>query len=173
MSSPTRCISRYRQRRSSRILICNRIMGINRSVILLLLLQLAAGVQGQLRNMAPLLLATQQAEDRLVLIDPAAHRIVWQWSPLTDASIPEERKKWFTLPSDAKASADGKTIYFTCSGGAIGAVDVAHRQLRWYTLSGSNPHSIEPLPDGYVATASSDGNFVKLFATAGAVGYID
>ncbi|HWB93493.1 MAG TPA: DUF6528 family protein, partial [Puia sp.] len=137
----------------------------------LLLVCCSAAIYGQ-----PFLLATEQAQDRLLLIDPTpsvSKHIVWQWSPLTDSTVPEQRKKWFTNPSDAKASADRKTIYFTCSGGAIGAVDIATDRLRWYTWSGSNPHSIEPLDNGFVATASSNGNFVKVFYTAGKTGYID
>lgn len=142
-----------------------------RSTLLVLLGCMSAAVYGQ-----PLLLATEQAQDRFLLIDPspsANQKIVWQWSPLTDNMVPAREKKWFTNPSEAKASADGKTIYFTCSGGAIGAIDVATDRLRWYTFSGSNPHSIEPLDDGYIATASSTGSFVKVFATAGKTGYID
>lgn len=132
-----------------------------------------------------LLLATEQAGQRLVLIDPAralqaadqidpvSKAIVWEWSGMTDSSIPAPQRKWFALPSEIKTSADKKTIYFTCSGGAIGAVDVKSRRLRWYTFSGSNPHSIEPLPDGNVATASSNGNFVKIYFTKGRKGYVD
>lgn len=119
-----------------------------------------------------LLMAAEQAQHRLVLIDPS-NAIVWEWSGMKDTTIPQDRRKWFSLPSEIKASADRKTIFFTCSGGAIGAVDVENRRLRWYTFSGSNPHSIEPLPDGNVATASSNGNFVKVYFTAGRQGYID
>jgi hypothetical protein len=121
----------------------------------------------------PLLLATEQWKDRLMIIDPESREVVWEWIAPDDPDIPAERKKWFTNPSDAKATSDKKTILFSCSGGAVGALDVKTKKLIWYTCSGSNPHSIEPLPDGNVATASSNGNFVKVIPSTGQRGYID
>ena len=108
-----------------------------------------------------------------MIIDPIGKKLVWEWSALKDSHIPDAERSWFRLPSEVKAAEDGKIILFACSGGAIGAVSVSSGELLWYTWSGSNPHSIALLPDGNVATASSNGSFIKIFPVGGRRGYID
>lgn len=59
----------------------------------------------------------------------------------------------------------GDVVLIACSGGYAGVISFPQGEELWHVdLCGNNPHSIEILPDGAVATASSNGNEVRLYA---------
>lgn len=122
---------------------------------------------------APLALATEQKEHRLVLLTPSAgtneeSKIRWSWSPKDDPSVKTNELDWFSHPDECKLRDGGRTILFTASGGAFAEIDIATKRIRAYGNVGGNPHSVERLPDGAYVVASSDGNRLTVVDAKGA-----
>lgn len=106
--------------------------------------------------------------------DPSAK--LWSWSPVSDerlsklvcSSDPEKRMcgELFRDPSDVKPVLNGTHLLVTASYGGAALIRIADKHLVWHVYPANNPHSAELLPDGNVVTASSDGNYLKLFHLA-------
>lgn len=125
-------------------------------------LMIALGMAAACELEATDIIATDQAAARILVLDeakpwasPGALR--WSWSPEADPRVPKKHARAFSNPDECKVTADGKTVLITASGGGFGAIDVASRSVRFYGVAPGNPHSIELLPDGVVAVASTDG----------------
>lgn len=129
------------------------------------------------------LLVTDQARKQVLKLD--AGRAVWdpegdpggvQWafSPLGDERYADlEPGKSWVYPCEAKVRVRGKRTYLltTASFGFAAVVEYPSGRRYWGdALSpgtiGHNPHSIELLPDGSVAVASSTGGSVRLYAAS-------
>ncbi len=141
-----------------------------RGISLALSLFLAGGagaVEGRLHRV----IATEQKEHRLVVLEPVAGEdpakesaIVWEWRPEKDPGIPAAARKTFSHPDECKVL--GNLIFMTASGGGFAAIDRATKRAVFYGFAGGNPHSIERLPDGRVVVASSEGNRLTVFDVA-------
>lgn len=108
------------------------------------------------------LLLTEQAENRLLIVDPQSKKILWEWLP-QESNVVAEHVAWFKAISDAKPVFNGKYILLTASGGAVALVRISDKKTLFYANAGKNPHSVEMLPDGNIVTAASTGNVLTLF----------
>jgi hypothetical protein len=108
-------------------------------------------------------IAVEQAEKRVVILDSAeSGGYLWQWSAKSDSPKVAFLDGFFGNPSDVRVKKDGK-ILMICSGGGFAKIDVATCKADYAGVCPSpNPHSIEELPDGRIATASSDGASVMI-----------
>ena len=109
------------------------------------------------------IVAAEQAGRRFVVVDSAADDgYVWEWKPEMDRPEVAKLAGRFGNPSDVRPKPDGKLLVI-CSGGGFAKIDVKTRQAEFVGVcKAANPHSIEELPDGRVACASSDGNAVTI-----------
>lgn len=115
----------------------------------------------------PLILACEQSEHRLVMLDPEADwaeasAVVWEWRADRDPGVAAEHRRWFRHPSDAKGG-DGSELLTVASGGGVAVIDRRSGGVTAYGRAGSNPHSVVRLPGGYLLTASSTDNLLRLF----------
>ncbi len=111
-------------------------------------------------------------------VNPGEVKIIWEWNPAHDAVITNEpdRVKWFHAPDECKVIDGGKTLLVCASGCGFAEIDIPSRQVHAFgNVHGDgpygNPHSIEKLPDGRYAFASSDGpggNSITLIDVKGA-----
>lgn len=92
--------------------------------------------------------------------------IIWTWDAHKATDLPEEfSKRKFNSLDDCKASADGKSILIASSSGAIAKMDTKTQKIQFYATV-PNAHSIEYLPNGYIAAAASThplGNKLMIF----------
>ncbi len=101
---------------------------------------------------------------------------LWSWNPTVDerlsklvcSSDPEKRMcgELFRDPSDIKPVMGGTHLLVTASYGGAALIRIADKRILWHVYPANNPHSAELLPDGNVVTASSNGNYLKLFNLA-------
>ena len=89
--------------------------------------------------------------------------LCWTWSAKNDPNVPSEWQGHFLNPSECKPMDDGRLILMTASGGAFAGLDMASGHCLFFGDAGGNPHSIERLPDGRIAVASSTGGTLKIF----------
>ncbi|MFI6639337.1 DUF6528 family protein [Streptomyces sp. NPDC050504] len=138
----------------------------------------------------PALLVTDQARKRILKLDsgrdvwdpegdPGCVR--WAFSPLGDPRYADlaPRESW-VYPCEAKVRVHGKRTYLltTASFGFAAVVEYPSGRRHWgAALSagtiGHNPHSIELLPDGSVAVASSTGGSVRWYAAPPSKDFVD
>ncbi len=117
-------------------------------------------------SLAPvkLLIITDQALNRIIIIDAETREIVWEWA----CSIGTNNSKdsaWFGAPSDAKPVLNGSCILITTSKGGVALVRIRDKKTLFYAYAGGNTHSAAMLPDGNIVSASSTGNFLTVFHT--------
>ncbi len=91
---------------------------------------------------------------------PAAR---WLWSAESDPNVAKSDKHLFGTPDECKVREGEKTIIMNDSCGGAAGLDVMTGRCKWYVAAGGNPHSVELLPDGRVAVASSTGATLKIF----------
>ncbi|RED52747.1 DUF6528 family protein [Cohnella lupini] len=96
--------------------------------------------------------------------------VVWSWKPTTAEGFRNIGK--YTNVSDAKLRYSdfygGYVALTTASGGFVGVIDYETGESLFSrnNVVENNPHSIELLPDGNIAVASSTGNAITLYASS-------
>jgi hypothetical protein len=113
------------------------------------------------RGKGRFIVATEQAQHRIIIVDADKKIIVWEWIPAN--VLPAAEAKWFTNPSDAKAVYNNQYLLVTASGGGVALVRIADKKTVFYAYAGGNTHSAEILPDGNIVSASSTDNYLTLF----------
>lgn len=114
------------------------------------------------------IVAAEQKSGRVLILNPVAdwnrpESLVWSWGPGDSSEIAPEHRGWFGYVSDAKPVDGTKKLLTVASGGGVALVNLADKKVLFYALAGGNTHSAALLPDGNIVTASSTGNYLKLF----------
>lgn len=116
---------------------------------------------------APIMVTEQQSSRILILKantdwnQPDA--MVWEWDPAKSPDIAPGHVSWFSNCSEAKPVRGTDQLLTVASGGGVALVRLADHKVLFYALAGGNTHSAALLPDGNIVTASSTGNYMKLF----------
>ena len=90
-------------------------------------------------------------------------QLQWVWSAKSDPNVKPEWRRIFGVPDECKPCKGGRTILMNDSYGGFAGLDVGTGCCKFYGNAGGNPHSVELLPDGNVAVASSTGRTLKIF----------
>lgn len=85
--------------------------------------------------------------------------VVWEWSAAMSPQIRPEHHSWFRNPDECKPARGTSHLLMTASGGGIALIRLADKACLFYSRIEGNPHSIELLPDGNIASVSSGGLF--------------
>ncbi|MGV3509104.1 MAG: DUF6528 family protein [Sphingobacteriaceae bacterium] len=122
--------------------------------------------------------ATNQSENTVEVYDPSvadwntAAAKIWSWKPTVALGYSTaEIGKWSNV-SDAKLRnttiwpGTTQVVLTTASGGLISIVSYPAGENKWAMNVGGNPHSAELLPNGNIATASSTGGYVRIYASS-------
>jgi hypothetical protein len=109
------------------------------------------------------IILAEQSKSRVAIAEVKTGSIVWEWQPAVQSDILPEHVKWFGNMSDAKPVKKGKYILACASGGGVALIRIADKKTVWYAYAGGNTHSVELLPDGNIVSASSTGNFMRIF----------
>ena len=117
---------------------------------------------------APLIIAAEQRSGQALLLRPdldwnSPEALVWSWNPAESKEIAPEHRGWFGHLSDVKPVEGTRRLLTVASGGGVALVDLAQGSLLFYAYAGGNTHSAALLPDGKLVTASSTGNYLRLF----------
>lgn len=105
--------------------------------------------------------------DEVFQIDPAANppAKLWSWRAKDRPEIPADLQKAFNTTDECKPLDGGKRLLVTSSGGGCALLELPSGKALWWARV-PNAHSIEALPGGKIAVASSvsaNGNKVLLF----------
>lgn len=105
--------------------------------------------------------------DEVFQIDSAANppAKLWSWRAKDRPEIPADLKNTFNTTDECKPLDGGKRLLITSSGGGCALLELPSGKALWWTRA-TNAHSIEALPGGLIAVASSvgaGGNKVLLF----------
>jgi hypothetical protein len=100
-------------------------------------------------------------------IDPAANppAKLWSWRAKDRPEIPADLQKTFNTTDECKPLDGGKRLLVTSSGGGCALLELPSGKALWWARV-PNAHSIEALPGGKIAVASSvsaNGNKILLF----------
>ena len=91
----------------------------------------------------------------------------WVWAAKDDPNVKPEHRRLFGAPDECKPRKGGGLILMNASCGGFAGLDVKTGRCSFYGNAGGNPHSVELLPDGNVAVASSTGRTLKIFDVKG------
>lgn len=96
--------------------------------------------------------------DEVVRIDLTASSTnrLWSWSAADCAEIPADLKNAFATTDECKPVDDGKHLLVSSSGGGCALLELPSGKALWWARV-TNAHSIEALPGGRIAVASSVG----------------
>lgn len=100
-------------------------------------------------------MACNQAGPAIELRDVRSGEVRWSWS---GEGLPDEQRPWLAHPTDVRPVARGTAALVVASGGGLFQVRLADRKVQFAAEVGGNPHAVEPLEDGTVVVASSQGN---------------
>ena len=136
-------------------------------IVLALLLAIASSAFSQKVPQKSFLLC---GDTKVLLVDymgskDTIPKIIWEWDSRNAKDIDEPDRKKFRSMDDCKAVNKGERILVSSSSGAVAVIERKNKKVLFYT-SVPNAHSIELLPDGFLAAAAStnkDGNKVLLF----------
>ena len=125
-----------------------------------------------------LVVTTNQASKMIEIYDPAVTdwnsptAIKYAWGPNAANGFVDSVRGW-GLPSDARLRNSsvfgGQQLLVTDSYGFCAVVPYPALTGKTWSIDlgrGVNPHAIELLPDGNVAIAASDGNFVRVYTSS-------
>ncbi|HLR31763.1 MAG TPA: DUF6528 family protein, partial [Fodinibius sp.] len=103
----------------------------------------------------------EQSRPAIRIVDVDKGKELWQWNPyrMDDVSEPE----WFSHPDEVKPVYNNEYLLLTASGGGVALVRIADKKILFQAMVGGNPHSAELLPDGNIVTASSTGDYLRIF----------
>ena len=90
-------------------------------------------------------------------------QLQWVWSSKGDPNVREQDRRLFGVPDECKPVDGGKLILMNDSLGGFAGLDVMTGLCAFYGNAGGNPHSVDRLPDGRIAVASSTGGTLKIF----------
>lgn len=109
--------------------------------------------------MSEQIILCNQIDNKVVVYDVADLKTpVWSWTTDHKAFINVSGVKKRRHPKY------GEVVLLCASCGYCAMVSYPEGKILWETVSDGNCHSIELLPSGKIATASSDGNVVRLFS---------
>jgi len=115
------------------------------------------------------ILAGDQVGKTIFLFDGAKtdlnDAVLWSWTPAEATGI-DAGDDLSGGPADIKRVMGGTHILAITSP-YVSLIRIADKHVEFYGKAAGNPHSCELLPDGNIATASSDGNALKIFYTGG------
>lgn len=115
------------------------------------------------------ILAGDQVSQTIFLFDGKKQHlnnsVLWSWQP-SEATGIDAGDDLTGGPADIKWVKNGTHILAITSP-YVSLIRIADKHVEFYGKAGGNPHSCELLPDGNIATASSDGNALKIFYTGG------
>lgn len=91
-------------------------------------------------------------------IDPATDstKALWTWRAKDRPELPESLRNTFRTTAECKPHKDGKQLLITSSGGGCALLELPSGKAIWWARA-TNAHSIEALPGGLIAVASSVG----------------
>lgn len=124
------------------------------------------------------IVATNQNGQNVEVYDPAvadwnnAAAKVWSWKPTIALGYSSTEIAAWSNVSDAKLRnttiwpGTNQVIVTTASGGLITIATYPGGVNKWAKNVGGNPHSAELLPNGNIATASSTGGYVRVYASS-------
>lgn len=139
----------------------------NKHILLIILLVTGPSVFSQKVPQRSFLLC---GDTKVLLVDYMSSKdsipeIIWSWDSRDAMDIPEPDRKKFRTMDDCKAVNKGERILVSSSSGAVAVIERKSKKVLSYT-SVPNAHSIELLPNGFLAAAAStakDGNKILLF----------
>lgn len=96
--------------------------------------------------------------EEIFQIDPTADSTaaLWTWRAKDRPELPETLRNTFRTTSECKPQKDGKQLLITSSGGGCALLEFPSGKALWWARA-TNAHSIEALPGGLIAVASSVG----------------
>jgi len=114
------------------------------------------------------IIGAEQKTHRAVLLKPNTDwgnpdSIIWSWDAAKSPDILPEQAKWFSHISEVKPVDGTSRLLVAASGGGVALVRTADQKVLFYAYAGGNTHSAAVLPDGNIVSASSTGNFMKIF----------
>ncbi|MEG1980203.1 MAG: DUF6528 family protein, partial [Victivallaceae bacterium] len=115
------------------------------------------------------IVCTEQFSTRVMILDADksdwnnSEATVWDFDPFYNVAIPDDKLRHFGAMSEVKPVKNMTELLITASGGAVALVRIADGAVRFCEFAGGNTHSAELLPDGNIVTASSSGNYLRLF----------
>lgn len=120
--------------------------------------------------------AGNQASGRYEVYDPSIadwdnpSALIWAFAPTTAGGWTSTEVAAYSNPSDMKLAMDGSTeVVVSCASGGLATIATyPGGSMVWaMNVGGSyNPHSVDLLPDGNIAVAAADGNFVRVYASS-------
>ena len=124
----------------------------------------------------PVMIAEQRSAEFAVFdfnknwLAPSAR--LWSFCPKNEVSLEipcssdADKRPCYALwgaPSDIKSVLNNTHFLCVDSLGGVMLVRMADKKIIWHVYPRNNPHSAELLPDGNVVTASSEGNYLRLY----------
>ncbi len=113
-------------------------------------------------------ICAEQRRGKAILLKPGGdwnrpEAVVWDWEPSDSPEISPDHYGWFGYISEVKPVLGGSALLTVSSAGGVALVRLSDKKALFYAHAGGNTHSAALLPDGNIVTASSNGNYLRLF----------